>query len=435
VSVDGLRQAAMNPSHQLDYRLFDAYDGLAGIALQQKPLPSAARSRDGLLWFATNEGIAVVDPQHIERNVIAPNVIIHGIVANKQAYSPTGPLQLPNRTSSLEIDYTATSLTIPERVRFRFRLEGVDANWQEAGSRREAFYTNLEPGHYRFRVIAANNDGVWNEEGASLEFTILPTFFQTRWFALLCMAVVLLTLYSGYVLRMHQIAARTCACLVERHLERERIARELHDTLLQGFQGLILRMHSLVTLLSDKEPRKSQMTQAIDQAEALLVEERDSVRGLRAPALRNHDLAAALMAVGQELAPPPVPTMQVSTSGRFRPLQSLVLDEIYRIGREAIVNAHRYGAPRRIEVTLSYGTRLFQLSIRDDGRGMDLQEAATSVTSGRCGMRGMRERAQRIGAQLEIHSPSQGGLEVTVILSAKTAYPAGRSRLGDPADH
>jgi signal transduction histidine kinase len=232
---------------------------------------------------------------------------------------------------------------------------------------------------------------------------------------------------------MQQIAARMRARLEERHLERERIARELHDTLLQGFQGLILRMHSLVIQLSDAEPRKPQMTQAIDQAEALLVEGRDSVRGLRVPTPRGRDLAAALLAVGEELAPAPLPSMQVKVSGRYRPLKSIACDEIYRIGREAIVNAHRHGASRSIEVTLNYGSELFQLSVRDDGQGMDLQEATPSVFSGHWGLRGMRERAQRIGANLELRSPPQGGVEVTVILSAKAAYPTGSDRHGDAA--
>jgi len=423
MSLDSLRRAVRSPSHPPDDRLFDGYDGLSGIALQQTISSTAASSADGLLWFATNQGVAVIDPPGIGHNAIAPEVIVRSLVADDIAHPATGPLALPSRTHHVEIDYTATSLTIPERVRFRFRLEGVDAEWLEAGSRREAFYTNLGPGHYRFRVIAANNDGVWNERGASLEFTIAPTFFQTGWFALLCAAAVTFVLCAGYLLRVRQLTERMRARLEER----ERIARELHDTLLQGFQGLILRMYALVRQLGKEEPVAQRMVQAIDQAEALLLEGRDSVQGLRA-VVRRGDLAADLMAVSKELAADPAPSLHVTVAGRPRPLMPTVHEELQRIGREAILNAWRHGQARRIEVTLTFARDFFKLSVRDDGKGIDLPLAQSASVAGHWGLAGMRERAQRMGARLELHTSLPGGVEVTVVLGARAAYePAGRS--------
>lgn len=421
MSLASLKKAVLSPEHALDYRLFDAYDGLAGVALQEGLTATAARGADGLLWFSTSQGVAVVDPQHLEHNAIPPHVIVRGVIADDKAYPAAAAVKLPRGTNRVEIDYTATSLSIPERVRFKFRMEGADSEWREAGNRRETFYTNLGPGQYRFHVIAANNDGVWNEEGATLELTIPPTFFQTPAFALLCILGVMLILGSGYLMHMRQLAARMHVRLEERHMERERIARELHDTLLQGSQGLILHMQALLVQLKDDERRKLQMEEAIDQAEALMVEGRDSVHGLRTMAQSRSDLAASLMAVGKELMGEGSPSLRVTVSGSRRPLRLLVQDELYRIGREAILNARRHGEPSSIDVELSFGDHAFQLCVRDDGKGMD-PALVRSPPPGHWGLRGMCERAQRIGATLEVHAGSPGGVKVTAVLTAKAAY-------------
>lgn len=425
MSLESLKKAVLSSERPSDYLLFDAYDGLAGVALQDSPMPTAARGADGLLWFSTSQGIAVVDPKHLVHNPIPPHVTVRRVIADDLAYAATAPLKLPSGTNRVEIDYTATSLSIPERVRFKFRMDGADSEWREAGNRREAFYTNLGPGQYRFHVIAANNDGVWNEQGAAVELTIAPTFFQTPAFALLCIFGVLLIVCTGYLLHMRQLAARVQVRLEERHMERERIARELHDTLLQGFQGLILRMHALVTQLHEDEPRKPQMEEAIDQAEALMVEGRDSVRGLRT-VTHYRDLASALMAIGKELVGEEAPSLGVTVSGSHRPLKPLVHDELYRIAREAILNARRHGQPTRINVALYFGDHAFQLCVSDDGKGMDPQ-LLDSPPAGHWGLYGMRERAHRIGARLQILAPDQGGVRITAVLTAKTAY---KSELG-----
>lgn len=237
-------------------RLYDIMDGLPGVAQQATPVPTAIAADDGLLWFTTNQGLAWLDPEQTYRNPTAPEVFITDVVADDRPYPRTAGLRLPKWTHRLRIGYDAVSLTRPERVRFRYRLEGVDAQWQDAGNRNEAFYTNLAPGRYRFRIAAANNDGVWNARGDTLDFVIEAAFVQTWQFKVCVALALLLTLAMLWRMRTRRIAGRLRARLEERYRERERIARELHDTLLQGTQGLILRLHAASRSLPQDDPRR-----------------------------------------------------------------------------------------------------------------------------------------------------------------------------------
>ncbi|WP_017168170.1 triple tyrosine motif-containing protein, partial [Xanthomonas phaseoli] len=285
-----LRNGVVSPS----LRLYDIMDGLPGVAQQATPVPTAIAAADGLLWFTTNQGLAWLDPEQTYRNPTAPKVFITDVVANDRPYPRQDGLHLPKWTDRLRIGYDAISLTRPERVRFRYRLEGVDARWQDAGNRNEAFYTNLAPGRYRFRIAAANNDGLWNARGDTLAFVIEPAFIQTWQFKACCALALLLALGIAWRMRTRQVAGRLRARLEERYRERERIARELHDTLLQGTQGLILRLHAASRSLPWNDPRRLELEQAVDLAENALAEGRDRVNGLRDSQSLHEDLAAAL---------------------------------------------------------------------------------------------------------------------------------------------
>jgi hypothetical protein len=219
-------------------------DGLPGPP-QQNGTRDLVRGGDGRIWLLTLEGVAWIDPARIARNALPPPVSIRALTVNGQVRRDPRDLTLPKGASKLQIDYTALSLSIPERVRFRYRLDGVDKDWVEAGGRRQAFYTNLKPGRYRFQVVAANNDGVWNDKGAVLAFEIPPTFVQTSLFRTLCVLALIGLLWGLYALRLRQVSDRIHGRLQDRMAERERIARELHDTLLQGIQGLMLRLQSV----------------------------------------------------------------------------------------------------------------------------------------------------------------------------------------------
>jgi signal transduction histidine kinase len=233
---------------------------------------------------ATNEGLVWIDPKRILRNTVPPPVVIESILANTRDYALSESSRLPAHTTNLRVAYTALSLTIPERVRFRYRLEGLETEWQDAGTRREAFYTNLGPGRYRFRVIACNNDGIWNEVGASLGIVIAPAWYQTVWFKLLCILATIGIILSLYVLRLRQLTAQVQGRLSERLVERERIARELHDTLLQSFQGLVFCFQGVLNQLLDHEPARQVMESALDRADEVLIEDQLRVRDRTAAA-------------------------------------------------------------------------------------------------------------------------------------------------------
>ena len=171
-----------DPTYRVRYELFDLVSDLPEALKSSGLAVTAAQSGDGVLWFLASGGLVRVDPRQIVRNAVPPPVRVRSVTADDKAYSPRGVVSLPPLTRTLRIDYTALSLTIPERVNFRYRLEGWESDWHEAGTRRTVFYTDLKPGHYAFRVLAANNDGVWNETGATLAFTVAPAWYQTMWF-------------------------------------------------------------------------------------------------------------------------------------------------------------------------------------------------------------------------------------------------------------
>lgn len=403
-------------------RLYDIMDGLPGIAQQATPVPTAIAADDGLLWFTTNQGLAWLDPDQTYRNPTAPDVFITEIVANDRPYPRDDGLRLPKWTDRLRIGYDAVSLTRPERVRFRYRLEGVDARWQDAGNRNEAFYTNLAPGRYRFRIAAANNDGVWNARGDTLDFVIEAAFVQTWQFKVCAALALLLTLALLWRMRTRQVAGRLRARLEERYLERERIARELHDTLLQGTQGLILRLHAASRSLPWNDPRRLELEQAVDLAENALIEGRDRVNGLRDSYSLREDLAAALQRSRNASMPPPAAELQISVDGRAVALRPLVADELFQLGREALANADRHAAATRIALELRYGSRDFTLRIRDDGCGLDPDVLHGQARTGHWGLTGMQERAQRIGAKMQLWSRPGSGTEIQIVLPARTAY-------------
>jgi ligand-binding sensor domain-containing protein len=251
--------------------VFDSSDGVRILAGAGHYSPQVAKTSDGKLWFAGLDGVSVLDPNHLPFNRLPPPVHVEQVIADRTTYEATSGagarLRLPPLVRDLEVDYTALSLVAPEKVLFRYKLENFDRDWQEAGTRRQAFYTNLPPGNYRFRVMACNNSGVWNEEGAFLDFTIAPAYYQTTWFRLLSVAVFLLLLGALYRLRVRQVAGQVRGRMEERLAERERIARDLHDTLLQSVQGLILKFHAVATQMRRDEPAYGALEKALDQAD------------------------------------------------------------------------------------------------------------------------------------------------------------------------
>jgi signal transduction histidine kinase/ligand-binding sensor domain-containing protein len=422
-----LRVFRKNPAYRVTIERFDLLDGLNAQLQRTHVSPSAIRATDGLLWFATNEGLTWIDPKRILKNTVPPLVTIESILANTQDYALSEPSKLPAHTTNLRIAYTALSLTIPERVRFRYRLDGLEKEWQDAGTRREAFYTNLGPGKYRFHVMACNNDGVWNEVGASLGIVIAPAWYQTVWFKLLCILATIGFILSLYLLRLRQLTAQVQGRLSERLVERERIARELHDTLLQSFQGLVLRFQGVLNHLPDHEPARQVMERALDRADEVLIEGRLRVRDLRPESATVNELPAALAICGEELAQDHEIHFSLAVVGEPRSLNPVVLDEAYGIGREALINAFHHSLASKIETEITYDYARLRLRIRDDGDGID-QKILASGRTGHWGLSGMRERTQTIGGQLNIWSSPGLGTEVDLTVPATIAYGDTRKR-------
>jgi signal transduction histidine kinase len=387
---------------------------------------AAALGGDGRIWFVTVAGMVWIDPAHLTRNRLPPPVAINRLSTPDVAYRDPTEVALPEGTSRVEIGYTALSLSVPERVRFRYRLEGVDENWVDPGTHREASYANLGPGHYRFQVIASNNDGVWNREGAAIEFHIPPTFLQSTWFSLLCGVAALLLLWAVYSFRTRQLTARVRDRLGAQMAERERIARELHDTLLQGFQGLVLRFQAVANRMSPDGPLRTSLDQSLEQAEAVLTEGRRRVSDLRF-ADEDEDLAEAIIRVAAK--PGAGPVMPVTVEGKVRALRPIVREELLRIAEEAIRNARQHSGATRIEVALVYGRQL-QLGVRDDGSGIPAHVIEMQHRPGHFGLAGMRERAERAGGKLTLASRPREGTEVTVVVPGRLAYLTSRRRLG-----
>ena len=425
IGMAEFKRALAEPGYEPAYSLFDAQNGLPGIAVQSNPVSTIVRAGNGLLWFATNQGAAWIDPARIHRNPWPPKVSIRSLEADGTVHVPGAPIRLKEHTTRVEIDYTATSLTLAERNRFRYRLENVDTDWQEAGTRRQAFYTNLRPGDYRFRVIAANNDGVWNEQGASLDFSIAPTFFQTQWFVWLCVLAIAGALWLLYLLRLRQLGQAIRTRLHERHTERERIARELHDTLLQSIHGLILRFQAVAETIPPPDPARQAMESALERADQVLLEGRDRVLDLRASTQYSGHLPEAFSNVAKELAQDRSAVFRVTVRGVEQGVDPLVRDEIFRIGREALLNAYHHADASNIEVEIDYSHEGMRLRFIDDGRGVE-SKVLERGKPGHWGLAGMRERAERIGARLSIWSRAGAGTEVELRIPAAAAYRSRR---------
>jgi signal transduction histidine kinase/ligand-binding sensor domain-containing protein len=435
IGQSDLRAWDNDPKRKIQTTVLGSSDGVISRPLRGGLSPQVVKTADGKLWFIPGEGdgVSIIDPRHLPRNELPPPVHVEQITADRKTYDTSsdvnGHLRLPPLIRDLQIEYTALSLVAPEKNLFRYKLEGHERDWQDAGTRRQAFYNDLPPGNYRFRVIASNNSGVWNEQGAALNFSIAPAYWQTTWFRAACAVAFAGLIWALFWLRSRQIAREFEASVEGRVAERTRIARELHDTLLQNFQGLVLRFRTVQSLFSTRPEEARQILEsAIDQAREALTEGRQAVQGLRSAAVDTDELSKAIRTLGEELARDPAHDgsveLRLNIEGTPRALQALMRDEIYRITGEALRNAFRHSDAKRIEVQLGYSERRFDLRVRDDGKGIDPSFLRDDVLPGHYGLRGMRERAKEIGGTLTIWSgPGAGaGTELELSVPGTAAY-------------
>jgi signal transduction histidine kinase/ligand-binding sensor domain-containing protein len=434
--------ANKHSKRQIQFTVFGGSDGVRSHTTSTGYSPSVAKSSDGKIWFLPWDGVSVIDPRHLPFNKIPPPVHIEEITADRKSYwqnsigEGSSSVRLPSLIRDLEIDYTALSLVAPEAIRFRIKLEGRDPGWKDIGDERKVFYTDLPPRNYRFRVMACNNSGVWNEAGASLDFSIDPAYYQTIWFRGSCVAAFFALLWALYRYRLHQMALEFNARLDERVSERTRIARELHDTLLQSFHGVLFRFQAARNLL----PRRSDeaipvLDGAISRAQQAILEGRNAIQDLRSQPSVDSDLEHLLTAICKELegshdSSRVSPSFSVTVEGKRQDLSPILQDEVYRIVRELLRNAFQHADASHIEAEIRYDHAELRVRIRDDGKGIQPKLLEEGGRAGHWGLPGIRERAKRIGAQLELWSESGAGTEAELIVPASVGYGTSRSRAG-----
>lgn len=416
-------QLALNPEHRVHYRLFDFTDNLPGGPQMNFTVSTAIADDSGKLWFATDAGLARIDPDAIGTNKLAPPVVIKSLVADDHMFANSPGLKFPAGTGNIRIDYTALSLSIPERVQFKYRLVGVDDRWQEVGNRREAYYNNLGPGTYRFQVIASNNDNVWNEEGASTEFEILPKFYQTFWFSALCIAALAIAGWLAYHWRVYAVESRMNRQFDERLAERTRIAQDLHDTLLQSIVGVSMQLDVAVDRIPDGLQAKSRLIRIRELMASIIDEGRNTVRGLRSTRGdgRTRSLENEVMKFGQQLNADGGVDYQLTVTGIPAAMDEAAYDDTIRICREAVANAFRHAGADSIRVNVEYSDVGMLITIGDDGAGIE-PKILEHGREGHWGLSGMRQRAAAIGAKLTISSSPGSGTTVELVIPATIAF-------------
>jgi len=414
------------PSHRLHIDLLDRRDGVLGTAVTPRPLPSVVAASDGRLWFTRSNAIYWLDPEPAEAPTPQAPALITALNVGEQRLAPEPGLQLPIGTRQLRIDYTALNLGTPERTRFRYKLEGVDEDWRQAGHRREAAYTNLGPGRYRFVVNAAFGNAPWVDTGDSLAFTVLPAFHQTQAFMALCLLALAAIVWGIHRWRIHRNCLRVQERIEARLAERERIARELHDTLLQSTAGLMLQFQAALEDMPTEQAARRSIAIALDKADGVLIEGRERVLDLRSHQ-QDVELSQALLDLASAAATPPMPALSRQVLGGPRPLCAAIWAEAYRIGQEAIFNAQHHAQAKSIAIEVGYAASGPSLRVRDDGIGIAPELLAAGARPGHWGLVGMRERAVQMEAQLIITSTPGLGTDVLLRMSS-AAYLQGQGR-------
>ncbi len=379
--------------------------------------PSMWRMRDGHLWLSTARGLIAVDPTQPSGEA-PPPVVIESPEVNGAPTSPERMSQLPAGQKNILFNFAGLSYIQPDQIRYKYRLEGYDKNWVDAGTRHDAVYTNLPPGDYRFQVTACNYDGPCNDQGAVISFTLAPLFYQHAWFWPLMLAMAGAIAWGGYRLHIRRLRERYDLIVSERN----RIARELHDTLIQGFSGITMALQALSTRIRTPEERDT-LNDIIHDAATCLRETRQSVAGLRAAPGPHSGLSAAVERAVREITETKQVRARLDLEKVTRTFAPEVEYNLLRILREAVNNAVKHSGADTISVTLHNKPDKLMLTIQDDGSGFDRDHA--SPGPGHYGLIGMKERASQIGATLEVNSQPGEGTTISVILPA--SVPAGRA--------
>jgi signal transduction histidine kinase len=429
------KRASLTSNQALEdsaFRMYGRDNGLEGTE-GVKRFRSVLEDSQGNVWFSTTHGLSVVNPGRSAVQSVPALLRVETVSVDGKEVNLEQPIRFPSGEHRIVFHYLGLTLTNPERVRYRYWLDNFDRGWSQVTSNREAAFANLSPGKYRFRLMCSNSDSILNTEAASIDFSVLPTFYQTNWFRMLSVTTFLILLWSIYQLRVQQLQRRFNIGLEARVNERTRIARELHDTLLQSLHGVLMSFQRADNLLPDRPMEaKQRLGSAIDQAAQAITESRDAVQGLRSSARVASDLAQAIQTLGEELAAKQTSenpaVFDVAVEGASRDLNPILRDDVYRIAGEAMRNALEHAQARRVEVELHYDKHGLRLRVRDDGKGIDPEILRNQGRSGHFGVQGMRERANLVGGRLEIWSELDSGTEVELSIPASIAYVASGRR-------
>jgi ligand-binding sensor domain-containing protein/signal transduction histidine kinase len=400
-----------------DYGLEDGLLGTEGVKRYQSVVTDAL----GKIWFSMNHGISVVDPTRAISGSAPALLHIEEVLADGNAVSWHQPVRLTEAHPRITFNYAALSLSVPERVRFKYKLEGLDEKWSSPVRQTEVTYNNLNTGAYRFRVIASNSDGLWNSSESAVPFEIEPAYWQTWWFRLSSVLIVGLAILMFFRLRVLALTRQMNIRFEERLAERTRIAQELHDTLLQGVISASMQLHVANDHLAPESPAKPFVGRVLELMGRVIDESRNKVRSLRLSSDDSVDLEQAFSAVQQEVGPQSGTGFRVIAEGEARPLRPAIREEVYRIGREATVNAFRHARASNIEVEIEYAPAQLRVFVRDNGKGIDSQ-VLSAGRDGHWGLSGMRERAERIGARLRVLSGVSAGTEIELSVPGHIAF-------------
>lgn len=390
-----------------EYGLADGLRGLQGV----KRHKSVVKDSLGRIWFSMNQGISFINPTSIIENSAPALVHVEGLSADGRQFQLGDLLRIPAPHQRITLAYTGLSLSVPARIRFKYKLDGFDPGWSDPTPAREVSYTNLASGSYRFHVVASNSDGVWNGLESAVQFEIDPVFWQTWWFRLCSLLMIGVAVLMFFRLRVLRLTKQMNIRFEERLAERTRIAQELHDTLLQGVLSASMQLHVANDHLAVDSPAKPFVSRVLELMSRVVDEGRNAVRGLRLPKRESEDLEQAFSRIPQEIAVGEGTDYRVFAEGETRALQPVTREEVYWIGREAVVNAFRHSKASKIEVELEYSPAYLRVLVRDNGSGIDPDVLATG-RDGHWGLSGMRERADRIGARLRVLSGASAGTEI-----------------------
>jgi ligand-binding sensor domain-containing protein len=420
VNQDRLLGDSLSDTDVQTYGMADGLQGMEGAGRDG----SLVADSQGRIWISRKSGLSMADPIVISKNSVPVAVRIESMSAGGSQINAKNPIKIPSGIRSITLNYGSTNLAKPERIRFRYKLDGSDQGWSDPVASRQVVYKNLGPGTYLFRIVASNSVGLWNGPETSVPFVIEPAFWQTWWFRVACLAGCCLMILAIYRLHIHQLTKRLNVGFQERLAERTRIAQELHDTLLQGVLSASLQLDVAEDQLPEDSAAKPLLKRVLQLMGTVTEEGRNALRGLRTTEPSSQSLETAFSRLRQEFPVDGKTDYRVIVDSATRPMRPLIRDEVYRIGREALLNAFKHAHANRIEVEVEYASRHLRVLVRDDGRGINPQVLHSGL-EGHWGLDGIRERSKRIGADLRLRSRIGAGTEVDLTVPGSIAFEKG----------